>query len=129
MYFTPGRENAGANPLSVFPKIGNQKDTQNPNYKMEITPNNYYIDELPEGMFPKTFKIIYRYQWKYPVLISKHECAKYKTGFPWRQEYNPNFSMRGLNSHSMEIYQIYVVHWYHIYILRFGLDIMKAMAL
>ena len=61
--------------------------------------NNYDIDGFYEVLFPAIFKIIYCYQWKDPGIIEKYKCAKYKTGFPWRQEYYPDFNTLGLNSY------------------------------
>ena len=75
----------------------------------------YDTDELLEGMFNITFKTFHRYQWEYPGLISKHKCAKYKTGVSWRQAYYPDFNIQGLNSYSAEISKIFGLLVSHLY--------------
>ena len=40
----------------------------------------YDIEELPEGMFPLSFNLVYRYQRKYPILTEKQTCLEYATG-------------------------------------------------
>ena len=79
--------------FSRLPKTGNQNDTHCSNLKILSLPKKYDIDELPEGIFHIIFKIIYHYQWKYPGLVAKYKCTKYKTGFPWRQKYYPVFNI------------------------------------
>ena len=69
-------------------------------------PNNCDIEELPEVVFPITLQIIYIFKWKYPGLIAKLKCAKYKTDFFGRQEYYPDLNMQVLNSYSTEISKI-----------------------
>ena len=45
---------------------------------MDTMSELYKINELPEGMFPLSFKLICHYQWEDPFLLKKLKYAKYK---------------------------------------------------
>ena len=57
-----------------------------------IIPEINYIDELPQGMFPIVFNIVYQYQWKEPVLTAKLKCPTYQCGY-FRGLYHNNFKL------------------------------------
>ena len=58
----PGNKNIVADALSLLPNNGNQNTTHESTYTMETIPELYDIDELIDGNFSLSFKIIDRYQ-------------------------------------------------------------------
>ena len=107
--------------------MGIQRTTHKSNYTMETMSKLQNIDKLTKGMFPLPFKIIDRYNWDYPSLHEKLNCAKYK-GY---------FFHGGRNTIKLVTYknkivilqklQRYVVNWYHVHILHPGMDLTDEM--
>ena len=85
-------------------------------------------EELPEGTFPINLKLIQKYQREEPSITDKYKYAMYRKG-----------SFRGGSNIYLKLItckyklvippklQSYVVHWYHTYLLRPGMDITEAM--
>ena len=94
---------------------------------METMSEIYDIKELPEGVFPLSFKIIDRYQREDPILTGKLTCS----------ECEKVSLCGGINNFELvtfkdkivipQLLQKYVVKWYHTYLLNPGLDITEMM--
>ena len=76
--YIPGKKYIAVDALSQLSNNGNQKPTHESTYLTETMPELYYIKELPEGTFPLSFKIVYRYQQEDPILTENLTCAEYK---------------------------------------------------
>ena len=76
--YITGDKNIVADALSLLPNIVNQDATHELTYTTETTSGLYYINELPNGTFPLSLKLIYRYQREDPFLLEKPECAHIK---------------------------------------------------
>ena len=94
---------------------------------MEAMPELYDIEELPDGMFPLSLKLIDINQLEYPVLTEKLKVI----------EYQKSYFCRGQNTKEIVIYkdkivilqklQKYVVKWHHTYLLHPVLNKTEAM--
>ena len=62
-----------ADALSRFSIIENQQTIQDPTYKKEMISEIKDIKELTEGILTISLELIYKYQQKYPILISKYK--------------------------------------------------------
>ena len=87
----------------------------------------YDIEELPEGAFPLSFKLIDRYQREEPFLTEKINSAEYQKG-----SFCGGWNTIELVTYKDKIVipqklQKYVVKWYHTYLLRKGSDQTEAM--
>ena len=87
----------------------------------------YDIEELPEGNFPLSFKLIGRYQRKDPIPTKKITRAEYKKGY-FRGSRNTIKSVTFKDKIViMQLIQKYVVRWHHSYLLHTVLDRTEAM--
>ena len=113
----PRQENIVPDAQSRLPVDGNKYYIDKSTYTTENMSKSYNIEELSEGTFPLTFKIIDHQLWEYPGLMVKLKCATYKLDF-----------RRGRNNAQLVLYkdkivvpfihQRYEVRWYHTYLLR-----------
>ena len=69
--FIQGAKNIAEDVLSQLSNNGNQEITHESAYTMETMSELYDTKELPEGIFPIYFKLIYCYQQGDPILTEK----------------------------------------------------------
>ena len=83
--------------------------------------------EIPEGTFPINLKLIKKYQRMGPSLINKYKDGKYHT-FSFGEGGNIYLIliMCEDNIVILGIIKIYVLHWYHTYLLHPLLDITES---
>ena len=77
----------------------------------------YNIEELPEGSFPLSFKLIDRYQQEDTILTEKLKCAEYIKG-SFRGGQN-TIKIVTFNNKIViaQLLQRYVLKWYHTYLI------------
>ena len=80
------------------------------------------IEELSESISPINQKPIDQYQWKEPSLMAKYYKSIHKTSY-FHGGSIINMSLITCNDNIVIplITQIYVLHWYHIYLLHTGI--------
>ena len=112
---------------TIFFLNRNQDSTHNSNYKKEIVSEINDIEEITEGTFLINFKLIKKYQRKYPRLLDKYKEGAYQTGY-FCGGCNIYLSLITCedNISIPSILQSYVLHWYHTYLLHTLMDIMEA---
>ena len=84
------------------------------------------MEENREGVFTRTFKLIYHYKYKFLSLKEKIKCAKYQTYY-----YPGDHKVMTLMVYNDKIFipqkiKRYVVQWYPSYIIYIVLYVMKA---
>ena len=83
---------------------------------------------LTEGGFTINFKLINQYQQKYPRLKTKEEMSTYKK---YSSCGGSNINLNLITCYDkiviISIFQSYILHWYHTYLLNPGMDITEAM--
>ena len=86
------------------------------------------IEEIPEGTFPINLKLIQKYQRSGPIITAKCKYGTYHKG-SFRGGSNIGLKLIPYKDHIVipSILQIYVVHWYHMYLLHPGTDRTEAM--
>ena len=86
------------------------------------------IEELPEGNFPINLKPIKKYQQSEPSLMAKYKYGTYHKGYFGG---GSNIYLKLItckdNSVIPSKIQVYVLHWYHTYLLHPGMDRTEAM--
>ena len=86
------------------------------------------IGEIPKDAFPINLKLITKYKRTEPILMAKYNYSKYHKGYFYGgSNIDVNLITCEDNIFIPEILQSYVLHWYHTYLLRPGMDITKAM--
>ena len=81
----------------------------------------------PEGNFPINLKLIQKYQRKDLSLMAKYNNRTYNTGsFCGGSNIDINLITCKDDIVVPPILQIYLLHWYHTYILHPGMDITEA---
>ena len=86
------------------------------------------IEEIPEGTFLINLKLIAKHQRTEPSLMAKYKDATY------HKDYFCRWINIGIKLITWDyriviqsILQSYVLHWYHKYLVRPGMDITEAM--
>ena len=86
------------------------------------------IEELPEGKFSITLKLIQKYQRLEPSIIAKYKTGTYQEGF-FRGGINIDLSLITCKDNVviLSILQSYVLRWYHTHLLHIVMDRTEAM--
>ena len=86
-----------------------------------------YIKELPEGTFPINLNFIQQHQRVEPILMAEYKNGMYHKGY-FCGSSNDNLSLTMCEDKTCipSKLQIYVLHWYHTYILSSFLDITES---
>ena len=90
---------------------------------MKTIPELYSIKEIPDGTFPLSLNLKYRYHLEDNLLMEKLNCTEYQTGY-----FRGGQNTIELVTYKDKIFiprqlQKYVVKCYHIYLLCPGLDL------
>ena len=78
-------------------------------------------------MFPLSFRLIYRYHQEYPILTENNNSEECIKGSFCGVQNNINLVTFNDKIVIPQLLQMYVVEWYHAYILHPGLDRTEAM--
>ena len=79
--YIKGDKNVVTDALAILPLNRNQKTTQKPTYQMEIVSEINDTEEIPEGTFSISFKLIQKYQWVEPSTIARYKDGTYHKGY------------------------------------------------
>ena len=86
------------------------------------------MKKIPEGTFPINLKLIQKHQRSEPSIPDKYKDGTYHNGsFRGGTNIDPKLITCKDKIVILSILKSYVVHWYHVYILRPGIDITEAM--
>ena len=113
--------------LSLLHNNGNEEITHESTYTTEKISELYDTEELLEGTFPLSFKLVDHYQWEEPILTEKLNSAEYIKGYFQGGRNTINFVTFNDKIVIRQLLQMYVVKWYHRYLLRSVLDRKEAM--
>ena len=86
------------------------------------------IEELPEGTLPINLKFIKKNHWLEPSIIAKNKTGTSHKGY-FRVGSNVDLKLIVCKDNIvlLQKLQSYVLHWYHTYLLRPGMNRTQAM--
>ena len=116
-------ENIIACALLILPLNWNQETTQNSNYQKQIVLKINDTEELPEDTFTISLKLMQKYQQEEPSIIAKYIYGMYHKGY-FCGGSNTDIKCITCNDKIAipSKLTIYVLYWYHAYILHPGMD-------
>ena len=124
--YIKGENNIEADALSIFLLNRNQATPKKSTHQKEIVSEINDNEEIREGRFPINLKLINQHQRKDSILMDKYKEGMHHKGlFFGGSNIDLNLKTYKDKINISSIFQNYILHWYHMYILHPGLDRME----